>query len=92
MAAGHDVKHLLLVGHLRHRIGDAGIHIAEDHIDLVAIDQLAGFLHAGADVVAGVLDKELDLPAENSAVLVDLGLGIFGAVDLALRQSRQHAG
>jgi hypothetical protein len=34
----------------------------------------------------------LDLAAENSALLVDFSLGIFGAIDLALRQSRQHAG
>ena len=92
MAAGHDVEDLLLVGDLRHRVGDAGVHVAEDHVDLVAVDQLARLLHAGADVVGRILDQELDLAAEDAALLVDLGLGVFGAVDLALRQRRQHAG
>ena len=59
---------------------------------LIAVDQLARLLHAGADVVGQILDQELDLAAQNAALLVDLGLGIFGAVDLALRQCRQDAG
>jgi hypothetical protein len=92
MAARHDVEHLLLVGDLRHRIGDAGIDVAEDHGDLVAVDQLARLLNAGADVVGGIFDQELDLTAENAALLVDFGLGIFGAVNLALRERREHAG
>ena len=79
-------------GHLRHRVGDAGIHVAEDHVDLIAVDQLARLLHAGADVVGRILDQKLDLAAENAALLVDFGHGVFGAVDLALRQRRQHAG
>ena len=49
-------------------------------------------LHAGADVVGRVLDQELDLTAENAALLVDFRLGVFGAVHFALRQRRQHAG
>ena len=53
---------------------------------------LSRLLHAGADVVGGVLDQELDRAAENAALLVDLGLGVFGALDLALRQRRQNAG
>ena len=61
-------------------------------VDVVAIDQLVGLLHAGADVVGRILDQQLDLAAENAALLVDLGFGIFGAVDLALRQRRQDAG
>ncbi len=42
--------------------------------------------------LAEVFDQKLDLAAENAALFVDLGFGIFGAVDLALRQGRQHAG
>ena len=86
------MEHFLLVGHLRHRVGDAGIDVADDDVDLVAVDQLSRLLHAGADVVRRILDQELDLAAENAALLVDFGLGVFGAVDLALRQRRQHAG
>jgi hypothetical protein len=86
------LEYFLLGRHLRHGIGDAGIHVAEDDGDLIAVDQLARLLHAGADVVGRILDQELDLAAQNAALLVDLGLGIFGAVDLALRQCRQHAG
>ena len=85
-------KHLLFIGHLRHGVGDAGIHVAEDDIDLVAVDQLARLLHAGADIVGRILDQKLDLTAENAALLIDFGVGVFGAVDLALRQRRQHAG
>ncbi len=88
----HDVEHFPLVRHLRHRVGDAGIHVADDDVDLIAVDQLLRLLHAGADVVGGVLDQELDLAAENAALLVDFGLGISGAIDLALRQRREHAG
>ena len=92
MAARHDVEDLLLVGHLRHRIGDAGVDVADDGVDVVAVDQLARLLHAGADVVGRILDQELNLAAQNAALLVDFGLGVFGAVDLALRQRRQNAG
>ena len=92
MTAGDDMEHLLFVGHLRHGVGDAGVDVADDGVDLIAVDQLARLLHAGADVVRRILDEQLDLAAENSALLVDLGLGVFGAVNLALRQRRQHAG
>ena len=60
MAAWHDVKDFLLGGHLRHRIGDAGVDVAEDGVDVVAVDQLSRLLHAGADVVGRVLNQELE--------------------------------
>ena len=92
MAAGDDVQHLLLAGDLRHRDRDAGIDVADDEADLVALDQLARLLHAGADVVGGVLDQELDRPAQNAALLVDLLDGKFGADHLVLRERGINAG
>src|SRR6185312_7572443 len=50
VAAGHDMEDLFLRGDLRDRGGDAGVHIANNEIDVVAFDELAGFLHAGAYV------------------------------------------
>ena len=41
-------------------------------LDLVALDQLARLLHAGADVVGRILDQQLDLAAEDAALGVDL--------------------
>ena len=73
------MQHLLFAGDLRHRDRDAGIHVADDEADLVAFDQLARLLHAGADIVGGVLDQKLDRTAENAALLVDLLKGVFGA-------------
>jgi len=63
MAARHDVKDFLLGGHLRHRIGDAGVNVAEDYGDLVAVDQLSRLLHAGADIIGRILNQELDRTA-----------------------------
>jgi len=52
---------------------------------LIALDQLARFLHAGADVVGRVFDQKLDRSAQNAALLVDLLGGEFGAHHFALR-------
>ena len=92
VATRHDVKDLLLIGHLRHCISNAGIHVAKDHTDVVAVDQFTRLLHASADVIGGIFDEKLNRTAEDPALFVDFGLGIFGAVHLALRQSREHAG
>ena len=92
MAARHDMEDLPLVCHLRHRVRNAGIDVAQDHGDLIAIDQLFRLLYAGADIVGRILDEELDLAAKNATLLVDFSLGVFGAVHFALRQRRQHAG
>jgi hypothetical protein len=66
------MQHLLFIGDLRDRGRDAGIDVADHEIDLVALDQLAGLLHAGADVVGGVFDQEFDRPAQNAALCIDL--------------------
>ena len=79
MAAGNDVQHLLLRRDLRDRRGNAGIDVADHEVDAVALDQLARLLHAGADVIGGVLDQQLDLASENAARGVDLRDGVLGA-------------
>src|SRR6185437_6175072 len=53
--------------------------VADHEVDAVALDQLAGLLHAGADVVGGVLDQQFDLAAEDAALGVDLLDGEPGA-------------
>ena len=54
------MQHPLLVADLGDGLGDAGIHVADEESDLIALDQLARLLHAGADVVRRVFDQELD--------------------------------
>ena len=84
MTAGHDMEHLLLAGDLRHRDRNAGIDVADDEAHLIAFDQLPRLLHSGADIIGGVLDQELDGPAQNAALLVDLLGGEFCSHHLAL--------
>ncbi len=73
MAARHDVEHAFLVADLRHGQRKRRVHVAEQEVDLVALDQLARLLHRRARVAAGrILDQELDRPAENAALGVDL--------------------
>ena len=90
--ARDDVEHLLVAGHAHDRVGDAGVHVAHDDVDVVALDQLVGLLHAGTGIVGAVLDEELDGPAENAALLVHLLDRPLGALDLADRQGGQAAG
>jgi hypothetical protein len=45
------VQNLLFRGHLSDCRGDAGVHIADDKVDVIPLDQLAGLLHTGADVI-----------------------------------------
>ena len=92
VAAGHDVEHLRLIGHLRHGVGDAGIHVTEDDIDLVALDQLAGFLHARADIVGGILDQEFHLATKNAVLFVYDFNRIAGTFNLARGECREDAG
>ncbi len=92
MTARDDVEDLQLAGHLRHGVGDAGVHVAEDHVDLVALDQLAGFLHAGADVVRGILDQKLHRASQDTACLVNDFNGVFGTFDFTGGQCREDAG
>ena len=63
---------------------DAGVDVADDEIDLIALDQLARLLHAGADIVRGVLHQQFGLSPEDAALLVDVLGREFGAVQLAL--------
>src|SRR3954453_20519591 len=66
------MEHLLLAGDLSHRDRDARIHVTDNEAYLVALDQLACLLNAGADVVRRAFDQQLDRPAQNAAFLVDL--------------------
>ena len=66
MAARNDVQDFLFVGHLRHRQRERGIDVAEQKIDLVAVDQLARLLHRRAGVAAGgILDDQFDVAARE---------------------------
>ena len=60
--------------------------------DLVALDQLARLLHAGADVVRRILDQQLDRPAEDAALGVDLLDRELGAHHFVLGHRRIDAG
>ena len=73
MAAGNDMQDFLLVRDLRHRERERGVRVAEQKIDLVAIDQLAGLQHGRARVAAGgILRDQLDVAAENASLRIDL--------------------
>ncbi len=61
-------------------------------LHLVALDQLARLLHAGADVVGRILDQQLELAAENAALGVDLLDRELGADHLVLRDRGVDAG
>ncbi len=93
MAARNDVQDFLLVGNLRHRQRERRIDVAEQEIDLVVVDQLARLLHRRAGVAAGgILDDQLDLPPENSALGVDLLDAELKADQFVLARSRVGAG
>ena len=62
------MEHALFVGDLGDRLGDARIHVADQEACLLALDQLARLLHAGADVIGAILDQQLDLAPENAAL------------------------
>ena len=73
VAAGHDMQNALFVRDLRHGEGERRIDVAEQKVDLVAVDQLARLLHRLPGVAAGrVLDDELSRASENPALGVDL--------------------
>ena len=93
MAARHDVQDFLLVGNLRHRQRERRIDVAEQEIDLVVVDQLPRLLHRRAGVAAGgILDHQLDVSSENSALGVDLLGGELHADEFVLARSRVGAG
>jgi hypothetical protein len=86
------VQYLLLVGDLGDGLGNAGIHIADEKADLIALDQLARLLDADADVVRRILDQELDGPPEDAALGIDLLGGKLGAHHFILCNRRINAG
>src|SRR5450432_646158 len=45
---------------LRDRSRNARIDVANHEGDLIALDQLARLLHAGADVIGGILHQQFD--------------------------------
>ncbi|MEJ1976516.1 MAG: hypothetical protein WDN49_10805 [Acetobacteraceae bacterium] len=92
MAARHDVEDLLVAGDALDGIGDGGIDVREDGVDLVALDQLMGLLDARADIIGRILDQQLKLPPQDAAALVDLLHGEPGALHLGDGQDGQHAG
>ena len=83
--ARDDVQHLLLGGDLGDGLGNAGIHVTDDERDLVALDQLAGLLDTGADVVCGILHQKLDRAPQHAALRVDLLDGKLCADQFVLR-------
>ena len=73
MAARHDMQDALFVRNLGHGERERRVDVAEQEVDLVALDQLARLLHRGARVAAGrILDDEFNRAAENAALGVDL--------------------
>ena len=79
--------------YLRHGERQRRVHVAEQEIDLVAVDQLARLLHRNAGVAAGrILDEELDRPAENAALGVDLLERQLAADQLVLAERGVGAG
>src|SRR5580700_1331804 len=93
MAAGHDMKLTLLEAGVRHRLRERRIDVADKEIDLVALDQLEGFLNRGGSVTAGrIFDQELDLAAQNSTLGVDLLDGELRADQFVLAERGESAG
>ena len=73
MAAGHDMQDALLVRDLGHGERERRVDVAEQEVDLVALDQLARLLHGRAGVAAGrILDDQLAWATEDAALGVDL--------------------
>ena len=78
---------------LRHGERKRRVDVAEQEVDLVAVDQLARLLHRRAGVAAGrILDHELDLTAENAALGVDLVERHLAADQLVLAGGGVSAG
>ena len=93
MAAGHDVQDALFVRDLRHGERQRRVDVAEQEIDLVAVDQLARLLHRRAGVAADrILDDELDRAAEDAALGVDLVERHLAADELVLARAGVGAG
>jgi hypothetical protein len=74
VTAGHDVEDALLIGHVRDRGRQCRVDVADQEIDLIAIDQLTRLLDCSVGVAAcRLFDQELHRTAENAALGIDLG-------------------
>ena len=73
VTAGNDMEHLLLEADIGHRLRQRRIDVAEQEVDLVALDQLVGFLHRDGGFAAGrIFDQQIDFAAEDTALGIDL--------------------
>ena len=91
VSAGDNVELAPLGRHPRHRQGDGRVDVAEDEIDLVAVDQLFSFRDADGGLVCGIFDQQFHLPAENAAILIDLIDRQPGTIDFSLGELRIDA-
>jgi hypothetical protein len=92
MGARNDVQYRLFAGDFCHHKGDARIQVADNEADVIAFDQLAGFLRADGGAVRGVFDQQFDRSSENSALPVDHVGGEFGSGDFAGGQRTVNTG
>jgi hypothetical protein len=73
VAAGHNVEDALFIGHVGDRGRQRRVDVADEEIDLIAIDQFTRLLDRRAGVATrGFLDQELHLTAEDAAFGIDL--------------------
>ena len=87
------MEHALLEGDIRHRLRQPRVDVADEEVDLVALDQLVGLLHRDGGVGAGrILDQQLDLAAEDAALGVDLVDRELGADQFVLAERGVGAG
>ncbi|OIQ76402.1 hypothetical protein GALL_419190 [mine drainage metagenome] len=93
MAARNNVEHALFVRDVGNCLRQRRVDVADDEIDLIAVDQFARLLHGGAGVARGrVLDGKLDLLAQNAALGVDLIHSHRHAQSFVLAKRRIGAG
>ena len=92
MAAGADVENVLFVRNLGHGERQRGVHVAQQKVDLVVVDQFARLLHRNSGVAAGrIFDDELGRTAEQAALGVDLVESHLAADQFVLAQPRVGA-
>ena len=84
MAAGYDVQHTFFAGHLAQRQRDGRIHIANQKINLAAVDEFACLLNTSSHVVRRVLDEQFHGAADDPAFGVDFLDRELGSLDLVL--------
>ena len=67
---GHDQHRAVVLGGLGHRHRDAGVHGADDDVDVVALDELVGVLGRLGRIGFVVDGEELEFPAAQLAAAV----------------------